>query len=178
DAAAILKYLIKYFNININERKSDIMNVALMVGSDVPFFLIQKPCLAQSRGEIITRLNDFNLDNFKLLLVNPNLHISTKWAFENLNYQIGDIHESGIKEVKDFNPSAKNLLQNDFEDIVFSKYAELGLIKKELLEFGSEFSSMSGSGATMYGLFNSNESESLKKAFEYYKAKNYFAFIS
>jgi 4-diphosphocytidyl-2-C-methyl-D-erythritol kinase len=178
DAASVLKYLIKFFNINILDKKKEILNIALSVGSDVPYFLIQKPCFAQGRGEIITRLNEFNMDNYKILLVNPNLHVSTKWAFENLNYQVGDIYESKIKEIKTFNSSTKDLLENDFEKIVFHKYPELEIIKKELLDFGSEFSSMSGSGATMYGLFKIGETEFVKKAYDYYKAKNYFVFIS
>ena len=160
------------------DKKKEILNIALSVGSDVPYFLIQKPCFAQSRGEIITRLNEFNLDNYKILLVNPNLHVSTKWAFENLKYQVGDIYESKIKEIKTFDSSTKDLLENDFEKIVFKKYPELEIIKKELIGFSSEFSSMSGSGATMYGLFKIDETESVKKAYDYYKAKNYFVFIS
>jgi 4-diphosphocytidyl-2-C-methyl-D-erythritol kinase len=177
DAAAILKYLIKYFNVNINERKPDIMNVALMVGSDVPFFLIQRPCFAQSRGEIITRLDDFSLDNYKILLVNPNLHVSTKWAFESLEMQHGMKNESKIREVHKFDSSTKDMLQNDFEKIVFEKYPELKKIKNELIDFGAEFSSMSGSGATMYGLFNKDD-DKIKNAYEYFKENNYFVYIS
>ncbi|MCX6165312.1 MAG: 4-(cytidine 5'-diphospho)-2-C-methyl-D-erythritol kinase [Ignavibacteriae bacterium] len=178
DAASILKFLIKFFNISILEKKKEILKIALSVGSDVPYFLIQKPCFAQSRGEIITSLNEFNLNKYKILLVNPNLHISTRWAFENLGYQIGDVYESNINKVKVFDSYAKDLLQNDFEEIVFKKYSELEIIKKGLISFGSEFSSMSGSGATMYGLFKIDEIESVKKAYEYYKAKNYFVFVS
>jgi 4-diphosphocytidyl-2-C-methyl-D-erythritol kinase len=178
DAAAILKYLVKYFNINVSEKKKEILDIAVTVGSDVPFFLINKPCFAQSRGELISKLDNFNLDNYRILLVNPNLHVSTKWAFENLEMESGIINDSGIKDVHEFNTSVFDLLKNDFEEIVFNKYYELEIIKKELLSYGAVFSSMSGSGATMYGLFDKENAESVKKAFEYYKAKNYFVFIS
>jgi len=178
DAAAVLKHLVRFFGININENKKEILKIALSVGSDVPYFMIQKPCLAQSRGEIITRLDDFNLNNYKILLINPNLHISTKWAFESLTMQHGVQNESKIKEVRKFTSDAKEILQNDFEKIVFEKYSELNSIKNELISFGAEFSSMSGSGATMYGLFENSKEESLQKAFEYYKEKDYFVFIS
>lgn len=178
DAAAVLKYLIRFFNINIEEKKKEIMNIALAIGSDVPFFLILKPCFAKSRGEIIKRLDQFDLKNYSILLVNPNIHVSTKWAFENLGYNVGEVYESKIGEVKTFDSESKKFLQNDFEDIIFAKHTELGNIKRELMEFGAEFSSMSGSGATMYGLFKTENREKILKAYEYYKAKHYFTFVS
>ncbi len=178
DAASILKYLIKFFDIDIIEKKNEILNIALSVGSDVPFFLILKPCFAQSRGEIINKLDNFSLEKFNILLVNPNLHVSTKWAFEKLGYEIGEIHQSNLKNIKTFNESTKVHLQNDFENIVFEKYPELNKIKNELIKFGSDFALMSGSGATMFGLFKKDDTNSLKKAYEYFKTKNYFVFIS
>jgi 4-diphosphocytidyl-2-C-methyl-D-erythritol kinase len=178
DAAAILKYLVKYFNINITEKRKEIIQTALQVGSDVPFFLILKPCFAQSRGEIISKLDNFNLDKFNILLVNPNLHVSTKWAFENLNYQPGIIYPSGLKNVKEFNPGSFGILQNDFEKVVFGKYTELENIKNELKEFGAVYSAMSGSGATMFGIFDKKDSDLVKKAHHFFKAKKYFAFVS
>jgi 4-diphosphocytidyl-2-C-methyl-D-erythritol kinase len=178
DAAVILKYLTKFFNISVAEKKKEILNIALSVGSDVPFFLINKPCFAQSRGEIITKLDNFTLDKYDILLVNPNLHVSTKWAFENIDLKEGIGTASGIANIREFNSSVFDLLENDFEKVVFEKYSELELIKTELKNFGAEFSSMSGSGATMYGLFKKENRDSVKKAFEYYKTKNYFVFIS
>jgi|WetSurMetagenome_2_1015567.scaffolds.fasta_scaffold07174_4 4-diphosphocytidyl-2-C-methyl-D-erythritol kinase len=177
DAAAVLKHLIKYFNINISERKKEILSIALSVGSDVPFFMIQKPCFAQGRGEIISKLDNFKLDNYQILLVNPNLHVSTKWAFENLNFQPEVIKESKIKQVEKFDSVTLKLLENDFEKIIFEKYPELEKIKDELVGFGAEFSSMSGSGSTMYGLFNNSEIDSVRKTYEYYKDKNYFVYL-
>lgn len=176
DAASIIKYLISYFNINIKDKRKEIMDVALSVGSDVPFFLILKPCFAKGRGEIIKKLDEFELNEYKILLVNPNLHVSTKWAFENLGYQTGVVSESRLSEVKKFDSGSVEILKNDFEEIVFNKYTELEIIKKELTEFGAEFSSLSGSGATMFGLFK--DYDAVKKANNYYKAKKYFVFIS
>ncbi|MBI5403618.1 MAG: 4-(cytidine 5'-diphospho)-2-C-methyl-D-erythritol kinase [Ignavibacteriae bacterium] len=178
DAACILKYLIRYFNIDIVQRKSEILSVALAVGSDVPFFLVSKPCFAQSRGEIISKLDEFSLKDFSVLLVNSNLHVSTKWAFETLGMKEGEVMPSELKTVRKFEPSVFGILENDFEKIVFKKYPELERIKNELREFGAVYSSMSGSGATMFGIFEKNNQDSLIKAFEYYKEKKYFAGIS
>jgi 4-diphosphocytidyl-2-C-methyl-D-erythritol kinase len=177
DAAAVLKFLIKFFDINIIEKKKEILSIALLVGSDVPFFMIQKPCFAQGRGEIITKLHNFTLGNYRILLVNPNLHVSTKWAFENLNFQPGDTLESKIKNVDRFDSSEFEFLQNDFEKVVFEKYPELEKIKNELIDFGAVFSSMSGSGATIYGIFNESEKDSVHKAYEYFKDKNFFVYL-
>jgi 4-diphosphocytidyl-2-C-methyl-D-erythritol kinase len=178
NAASILKYLIKYFKINVEACRKDILKIALSVGSDVPFFLISKPCFAQSRGEIITKLDKFLLNDYKILLVNPNLHVSTKWAFESLGIQPGQSNISELKNVKEFNLNNLSLLVNDFEDVVFKKYSELGKIKNELIDFGAEYSSMSGSGATMFGLFKKDNPDSVQKAYNFYLAKNYFVFIS
>jgi 4-diphosphocytidyl-2-C-methyl-D-erythritol kinase len=178
DAAAVLKFLVRYFNINVTEKKDEILNTALKAGSDVPFFLILKPCFARSRGEIISRLEKFDLSGYKILLVNPNLHISTKWAFENLEMQYGVINESGLKDVKEFSPDNLHLLKNDFEGVVFNKYIELEKIKNELYDYGAVYSSLSGSGATMFGIFNNTEIQSVKEAYNSFKTKNYFVYIS
>lgn len=178
DAAAVLKYLVRYFDINITEKREEILNTALKVGSDVPFFLILKPCFARSRGEIISRLEKFDLSGYKILLVNPNLHISTKWAFENLGMQYGVLNASSLKDVKEFSPGNLHLLKNDFESVVFSKYTELEKIKNELYESGAVYSSLSGSGATMFGIFNNSDLSSVQEAYNSFKNKNYFSYIS
>ena len=176
DAASILKYLINYFKIDVTKHKNEILNVALSVGSDFPFFLIHKPCFASGRGENMKILKDFNLDNYSILLVNQNLHISTKFAFESLNFTQDEIHNSELKNITQFDESILNLLENDFEKIVFKKFPELEDAKKELIDFGAVYSSLSGSGATMFGIFNKDDS--VNTAYNYYKEKGYFVFIS
>ncbi|MFX9123772.1 hypothetical protein ABTN41_20135, partial [Acinetobacter baumannii] len=56
---------------------------ALQLGSDCPFFIINKPCYATSRGEVLTPI-ELHLSNYRLLIVNPGIHISTGWAFSNI----------------------------------------------------------------------------------------------
>lgn len=178
DAAMVLRYLTKYFNFNVSDKRKEMLGIALSVGSDVPFFLINKPCFAQGRGEIITKLENFTLDDYNILLVNPNLHISTKWAFENLDLQNTTYNSSKISDIHEFSPAVFTYLKNDFEEVVFNKYPELETVKSELQKYGAEFSSMSGSGATMYGLFKKSDTQSIRTAYDYYKQKNYFAYIS
>ena len=177
NAAAVLKYLVRYFDINVRENKKEIMNIALSVGSDVPFFLIVKPCLATGRGEKLKILKWFYL-NYNILLINPNLHISTKWAYENIKIKPVAKPLSDLNDIKGFDPSLSEIFKNDFEDVVFSKYGELELIKKDLDEMGAVFSSLSGSGASLYGLFKKSSVGDLHKAYNHFKRKDYFVFIS
>jgi len=177
NAAAIIKFLIKFMNIDIGSNREKILNLALSIGSDVPFFLMMKPCYAGSRGEKMVSLKDFKID-YDILIVNPNLHISTKWAFERLNFKKGYTKEPVLKEVKNFKPDIYSLLENDFERVVFNRHIEMKTIKDELIEMGALFSSMSGSGATMYAFFDKNNKGTLRKCREYYDAKNYFTFVS
>ncbi|MBP9192795.1 MAG: 4-(cytidine 5'-diphospho)-2-C-methyl-D-erythritol kinase [Ignavibacteria bacterium] len=177
NASVILKFLLKYFKTDIAANKKRILDLALKLGSDVPFFLIQKPSYATGRGEIITVLKGF-INLYDIIIVNPNLHISTKWAFEKLNFKKGILKVPELNSIKTLDIESFPMLKNDFEDIVFVKYPELKNIKDELRKFGAVFSSMSGTGATMYGLFEKNKKGTLLKCRDYYKAKKYFTYYS
>ncbi|HEY5534604.1 MAG TPA: 4-(cytidine 5'-diphospho)-2-C-methyl-D-erythritol kinase [Ignavibacteria bacterium] len=176
DAASIIKALTRYFNINISENRNEIMKVALSVGSDVPFFLISKPCFAAGRGDILKLLPEFKL-NYRILLVNPNLHISTKWAYENyiLNNSISNV--SPLKDITKFDLSEYNF-ENDFEEVVFKKYPELKEIKDTMKNNGAIYSSLSGSGATMFGFYNFSDEKNLSACYKKFKELNYFTYIS
>jgi 4-diphosphocytidyl-2-C-methyl-D-erythritol kinase len=176
NSAAIIKHLVKYFNINIAENREKLLKVALDCGSDVPFFMVMKPCFAEGRGEKMKILKDFKLD-YNILLVNPNIHVSTKWAFEHLNYTVGEIHPSELRNVTSFDPSKPGTFKNDFEEPIFSKYPELAKVKQELLDAGAVFASMSGTGATMYGLFARDNMDAFKKCRREYERKGYFVSV-
>ncbi len=177
DAATVVKFLVKYFKIDVGINKNKIIELALSLGSDVPFFLVMKPCYAFGRGEKMSVLNDFGLI-YDILIVNPNLHISTKWAFEKINLNPELEKKSVLKEIKQFDLNRKDDFVNDFEEIVFSKYRILKEIKDELLFKGSVYSSMSGSGATMYGFFEKSKKHELIKCRDDFSEKKYFTFIS
>lgn len=176
DAGAIIRHLLKYFSINLAENRDKVMNAALEVGSDVPFFLIQKPCYATGKGEKLHLLNNFILD-YDILLVNPNQHVSTKWAYENLGFKEGDSFPPALSGVTAFNPDDKELFRNDFENVVFKKFPLLQSTKETLLNKGAVFSSMSGSGAVIYGLFSKTDRDKLYSARNEFKEAGYFAAI-
>jgi 4-diphosphocytidyl-2-C-methyl-D-erythritol kinase len=177
DAGSIIRYLTKYFNIDVRENRDKIMQCALSVGSDVPFFLLQKPCYATGRGEHLKILNRFRL-NYDILLVNPNRHISTKWAFEELGIDTEYAAVRTLSGIEEFDPGNKTLFGNDFERVVFDKYPDLHEVKDDFYSLGAEFASLSGSGAVIYGLFEKNNNEKILSAHKRFSDKNYFVFTS
>ncbi len=177
DAGAVIRYLVKHFNINITEEKEKLIHCALEVGSDVPFFLIQKPCYATGKGENLHLLNSFVL-NYDILLVNPNQHVSTKLAYDSLGISNGYSQEQVLNQVTYFNPENKDLFVNDFEKVVFPKYPILEKVKDDLYKMGAVFSSMSGSGAVIYGFFNGGDRDKLNFAVNEFRKSGYFTAIA
>jgi len=177
NAATLIRALINFFKIDIELYRKTILKLALSIGSDVPFFLMMKPCYAEGRGEKIQILPDFEI-TYDILMVNPNLHVSTKWAFEKLNMKEGSEKESILKNVQTFDLLYKDAYVNDFEEIIFSKFNTLKKIKHELCDMGAVYSSMSGTGATMFGFFDRENKTRLKECREHYHNKQYFTYIS
>ncbi len=152
DAATTLVGLNKLFNLNISIE--DLSDIALTLGSDVPFFIKAQAAVGKSRGEIL----DYSklLIDKPILIVNPGIHISTKEAFENIVVQESKFDYNYFLESPkiDFD-FLKNNLTNNFEYFVFEKYPIIKNIKKNMYEAGALFSLMSGTGSTVYGIFNS-----------------------
>ena len=126
-------------------------NYALQLGSDCPFFLFIKPCFATGRGEQLQPVN-LNLSSYKILLVNPNIHIDTTWAFSKI--QPVNPQKSANEIILQPIETWKFSLKNDFEDPVFEVYPEIKKIKDILYEREALYVSLSGSGSTVYGIFN------------------------
>jgi 4-diphosphocytidyl-2-C-methyl-D-erythritol kinase len=148
DAAFTLQLLDTKFNLAIPENK--MQEYASNLGSDCSFFLINKPCLATGRGEVLETVNLF-LSGYKILLINPGIHINTKEAFAQIKPVI---HSKKIKEIiQQPLETWKAELVNDFEEIVFKKYRQVENIKENLYANGAVYAAMSGSGSTAYGIF-------------------------
>ncbi len=154
DAAATLLGLNEFFNLEIGITKLN--EFALKLGSDVPFFIKSKPALGYSRGEILTQSN--TCIEFPILIVNPGIHISTKDAFGNITPQDSNFSYTYFlnNEKLDFTFISSGLT-NDFENYVFSTYPEIENIKKTMLDSDALFSLMSGTGSTVYGIFETIE---------------------
>ena len=163
DAAFTLQLLNHKCKLNL--KAEQLINYGLQLGSDCPFFIINKPSIATSRGEILQPIN-INLKNHKILIVNPGIHIDTKWAFSKITPQEKRI---SIKEIiAQPIESWKEDLQNDFEVPVFAEYPEIKKIKNELYGIGATYASLSGSGSSVYGIF------SKEKNIQYARNNKYF----
>lgn len=161
DAAATLISLNELFSLQIDYKK--LIELALQLGSDVPFFLKAKPSIGRSRGEDLTICN-IEIP-YHLLIVNPKIHISTKEAFENVKPRSANINYNDVFSSMDSFLKNKDKIKNDFEEFAFHKHPEIKKIKEDMLEGGALFAMMSGSGSTVYGFFNyySNASSVEKK---------------
>ncbi len=169
DAAAVLKTINEILELNLN--KIELAAIALELGSDVPFFLKEKPAIGKSRGEILKDV-DLNI-GYPILLVNPGIHVSTKEAFSQINPSPAEFNYDEIVKIPVQN--YRNFIVNDFEQSVFKMHPEIENIKKNLYSAGAMFALMSGSGSTVYGIFeNINDTKSASEQFP----EDYFTFIS
>lgn len=169
DAASILLTLAKHYRLTKELKKLN--SIALQLGSDVPFFLLGKPAYAGGRGEKLTPLPKFKIKG-KILIVNPNIHISTPWAYKEL--KVKSVKSKVLNKVSVFKSEDERLMINDFERVVFKKYPKVEKIKYDMLKLGAEFSLMSGSGSTVYGVFSGTK---IKAAEKYFRGLNYKTFI-
>lgn len=167
DGAHALMLLNNYFGLNLSE--DALKAFALQLGSDCPFFIIQKPCLGEGRGEILTPLS-ISLKGYWLALVKPDIHVSTALAFSGLQLSENTRNAASVQtDILKDKTLWKDLLLNDFEESVFKLHPILKEIKLSLYENGAFYASMSGSGATVFGLYE--KQPSLR---DFYKDHFYF----
>ena len=156
DGAFTLKLLNKKFELHLSEKQ--LISYSLQLGSDCPFFILNKPCFATGRGEQLEQI-ELDISEYKTVIVHPAIHISTAWAFANIKplktgKSIKQIIQQSITTWKDE-------LINDFEKPVFAKYPEIKEIKDALYDAGAIYASMSGSGSAVYGIFRKKKPISL-----------------
>jgi 4-diphosphocytidyl-2-C-methyl-D-erythritol kinase len=148
DAAFTLSGLNDLFQLNLDT--SRLMEFASRLGSDCPFFLLKHPAFAEGKGDIFSDIN-IKLKNFSLVLIKPNFSVSTKTAY---SYLLPKLPEFSLKDsIKLPINRWKDRIENRFEKAIFSQYPEIGKIKEILYQKGAFFASMSGSGSSVYGLF-------------------------
>ena len=148
DAAFMLKLLNDRFRLDMPAER--LAAYALQLGSDCPFFIVNKPCFATGRGELLEEIS-LNLSAYRILLINPGIHINTGWAFSNITPAPP---ERSIKEIiaQPVN-TWKTGLTNDFESPVFAAHPAIQQTRDSLYEQGAIYAAMSGSGSTLFGIF-------------------------
>jgi 4-diphosphocytidyl-2-C-methyl-D-erythritol kinase len=150
DAAFMLKTLNELFELKITPVKLE--KLAARLGADCPVFIKNEPVYATGIGNVFTRVK-LSLKGKFIVLVKPDIHISTAEAYSFVVPQKPEISLS--KLIKLPITEWKNTIKNDFEKPIFLKYPEIGTIKNTLYKKGAIYASMSGSGSSVYGIFES-----------------------
>lgn len=155
DAAAVLTGLNRLYHHPLNPKK--LRALSLKLGSDVPFFIKAVPCVARGRGE---RLRPVLLPRLLVLLYCPDFSVSTSWAYQQLDRTRRKLTSPFLSpKILCLRLRRKELaglagkIHNSFEPVVFAQHPELAQIKELLLSRGAYVANLSGSGSTVYGLF-------------------------
>jgi 4-diphosphocytidyl-2-C-methyl-D-erythritol kinase len=148
DGTFALKIIDKKFSLRIP--RQEIMELAAQLGSDCPFFIDNTAVLVKGRGEDLSPVN-LSLKGYYFVLVYPNIHISTAEAYAGITPQkplrsVEDIIALPMEKWREY-------LKNDFESYLFEKYPVLREIKTNMYQLGAAYASMSGSGSSVYGIF-------------------------
>lgn len=151
DAAFMLKLLNNLFKLNLTIFQME--ELASKLGADCAFFIKNEPTFATGIGNVFTPIS-LSLSGLKLMVVKPDVFISTKEAFAKITPQLPaipltELIKKPITEWKDY-------IYNDFEQSIFPAHPEIKLVKDQLYEAGALFASMSGSGAAVFGIFNND----------------------
>ena len=161
DGAAMLRWL--------NEQAGDralspeeLIKLAAPLGADVPFFLMDGPAWASGIGEELTPAAvDFS--GMTLIIACPAIHVDTPWAFRawdkaNGSPKASESLTTPVMDTKNPSPVSPPVVTNDFEPVVFAEHPTLREIKEKLLKNGAASAAMSGSGASLFGLFRNRDS--------------------
>jgi 4-diphosphocytidyl-2-C-methyl-D-erythritol kinase len=155
DAATVLMGLNDLLNLKLTDEK--LMSVGVKLGADVPFFIFKKTALAEGIGDRLSAVE--GLPPVWLVLVNPNIHVSTAWVYKNLQLT----KKSDTDKLPKFNDSIVDicsLLSNDLEAVTIGRFPVIQEIKDVLLINGAQGVLMSGSGPTVFGIFDDEQQAS------------------
>lgn len=149
DAAFMLKLLRNKFSLDATDEQ--LSALAAQLGADCPFFIYNRPCFASGIGEVLENV-DLSLEGYYLMLIKPDINVATKDAFALINptYPEVSLKEIIKKPVSEW----KDLMVNDFEKSIFEKHPDIEQIKLKLYALGAVYASMSGSGSSVYAIFN------------------------
>lgn len=161
DGTYTLRAINDLFNLDLTVER--LQELAAQLGSDCPFFVKAVPQVATGRGEVLGAV-DFSLQGMYLYMVNVGIHVSTAQAFSKVAFYkkqetISELIKNPFDQIKDE-------LINSFESSVFDSYPVLQEIKSIFIEQGAIYSAMSGSGSTMYGIFQKCPEKGMFKNFD------------
>jgi 4-diphosphocytidyl-2-C-methyl-D-erythritol kinase len=153
DAATVLMGLNELLKLGLPDQR--LMEIGVTLGADVPFFIFKKTALAEGIGENLTPMP--TMPSAWLLLVNPGVHVSTAWVYKNLlltnNRELNKLPVS-YQDLKD----VCTIFANDLESVTVPAFQVIDEIKRAMLLNGALGAMMSGSGPTVFGLYQDKES--------------------
>ncbi|MBW1779777.1 MAG: 4-(cytidine 5'-diphospho)-2-C-methyl-D-erythritol kinase [Deltaproteobacteria bacterium] len=163
DAACVLKALNEAWSCPLTA--TELAELAVGLGADVPFFLTARPCIARGIGEILEPIEKW--PKLWYIVITPPIQVSTSWVYGNLNVSAAD----GFRELKLTNEAYQAIitnlkkkpfaigrfLDNDLEKITIAHFPAIEHIKKSLAKAGADGVLMTGSGPSVFGIFESRE---------------------
>ncbi len=167
DAAWFINLIDSSFSLGYS--LSEKTNIASQLGSDCAFFIQNTPVFAQGKGDEFSEMT-ISLQKYYILIVYPGIHSNTKDAYSGLLPQPPqhDLPETlRVSAVKEW----KNKLVNDFESSIFKKYPAINVLKENLYAAGAVYSSMSGSGSAVFGIFEKEPLVNLPVGYSRYLQK-------
>lgn len=154
NGAAVIKGISELYSLNLS--KDEMMDIGLKLGADVPFFFEGGTCLAEGIGEKLTKLSDISCP---LVVAKPPIFVSTKYVYQNLKLDEIVVHPNTkrlIEYIKENNIRyLADSMVNVLESVTIKEYPIIQEIKNIMLEFGALGSMMSGSGPSVFGIFES-----------------------
>lgn len=162
DAAYALKVLNEKYSLSLSDERLEAY--AAEIGADCAFFIKNNPVFATGIGNIFSDIK-LNLTGMTLVLVKPDIFVSTRDAYSNINPYAPKVSLKDL--LSEPVTSWKDTVFNDFEKSVFPKYPEIAAIKDKLYDMGAVYASMSGSGSSVYGIFE-NPVEYVEETFAGY----------
>lgn len=155
NAATVIHGLNRLFELGMTVPTME--DLALQVGADVPFFIRGGTQLGEGIGEKLTPLKRTIAGTY--LLVMPAITIDTGWAYRQMKYHLEpESQPCNFAGSLQKDPIPFEIIKNDFERIVFPAHPEIGDIRDGLIRRGAKFASLSGSGSTVFGVFDEEAS--------------------
>lgn len=154
DGAFMLRLLNDTFRLQFTE--GELKRMAVTLGADAPFFIGNRPAVATGIGDQLEPV-DLDLSRYFLLLVKPNIEVSTKAAYSMATPATPEVSIQEI--VRQPISEWKQVLKNDFETPIFKRYPAIAQIKHQLYKMGALYASMSGSGSSVYAIFKEEPKE-------------------
>lgn len=149
DAASVLMGMNDLLGLNLSEQR--MMEIGVSLGADVPFFIFKQTALAEGIGEQLRPMPP--MPSAWVVLVNPGVHVSTQWVYKNLQLT----NRGELAKLPEFFSTIQDvcaILSNDLEGVTIPSFPVIQEIKNRMLEMGALGAMMSGSGPTVFGMFN------------------------